>query len=570
MLSMSKTFIIQALLIASFSAYGEIPNGQSRNAEVAASSFVSASAAALAKADVALARSFVVRNGFKGCFGESIAEKSYIDTYLAKEGPWQSITPRSGPQGLDHLFIKTKNGVINDVMVGESKYNTSTLNKYTKDGIQMGEEWIGRRLKGLAWRYAQVSKLQEIGFGKPPLNSARKLCVVLKSGKKVYFWTEGYKWNFSGARTELPEARLRAAQYGTYFAKASGGLVKYRSRVFNIVPRGNDIEIRIYDAKTISNGNLHAAKPQSILRFKEAMLSKGAISETEMAAQIQRKLGLSDSDSVAYARKLLREYDSRSLMGEFSLSKSVIANSAKAAAVGVVIDAAVQLIGTGEVDVGTLGMTAGGVFLGATVGQVTQIALTRPMAYNFIRNISGPLHCSTPMATSLLSSMAGGVATSAFLSYGAYFLGYIDMKTANRQMAIGTASTGAGAAFTCGALWAATTWGTAGTGTAISSLSGAAASNAALAWLGGGTVASGGGGMAAGAAILTGGAVVVIAGVAVAGYYGFKMYDQHEDTIRICSELGCYQNDSILDSILRNDYRYKAMGGYRVRTWLPL
>ena len=48
----------------------------------------------------------------------------------------------------------------------------------------------------------------------------------------------------------------------------------------------------------------------------------------------------------------------------------------------------------------------------------------------------------------------------------------------------------------------ATTFGTAATGTAISSLSGIAATNAALAWLGGGALAAGGGGMAAGSAIL--------------------------------------------------------------------
>ncbi len=48
----------------------------------------------------------------------------------------------------------------------------------------------------------------------------------------------------------------------------------------------------------------------------------------------------------------------------------------------------------------------------------------------------------------------------------------------------------------------ATTFGTAATGTAISALSGVAATNAALAWLGGGALAAGGGGMAAGSAIL--------------------------------------------------------------------
>lgn len=53
------------------------------------------------------------------------------------------------------------------------------------------------------------------------------------------------------------------------------------------------------------------------------------------------------------------------------------------------------------------------------------------------------------------------------------------------------------------AMGIATTFGVASTGTAISALSGAAATNAALAWLGGGALAAGGGGMAAGEALLT-------------------------------------------------------------------
>ena len=71
---------------------------------------------------------------------------------------------------------------------------------------------------------------------------------------------------------------------------------------------------------------------------------------------------------------------------------------------------------------------------------------------------------------------------------------------------------GAGAGVTAGmavasiapsaAMWVATTFGTASTGTAISTLSGAAATHAAMAWLGGGALAAGGGGMAAGDAFL--------------------------------------------------------------------
>jgi hypothetical protein len=51
-------------------------------------------------------------------------------------------------------------------------------------------------------------------------------------------------------------------------------------------------------------------------------------------------------------------------------------------------------------------------------------------------------------------------------------------------------------------MWIATTFGTTSTGTAISTLSGAAASQAALAWLGGGAVAAGGAGTAGGSALL--------------------------------------------------------------------
>lgn len=69
------------------------------------------------------------------------------------------------------------------------------------------------------------------------------------------------------------------------------------------------------------------------------------------------------------------------------------------------------------------------------------------------------------------------------------------------------------------AMGVATTFGVASTGTAISSLSGAAATNAALAWLGGGTLAAGGGGMAAGNAFLALAGPIgwAIAGVSIFG-----------------------------------------------------
>lgn len=72
----------------------------------------------------------------------------------------------------------------------------------------------------------------------------------------------------------------------------------------------------------------------------------------------------------------------------------------------------------------------------------------------------------------------------------------------------------------------------ASTGTAISSLSGAAASNAILAWLGGGSLATGGGGMAAGAVVMSGitvgataGVTLLAAGILISTHYAKKLTD---------------------------------------------
>ncbi|MCD8490298.1 MAG: hypothetical protein LRZ84_27120 [Desertifilum sp.] len=70
-----------------------------------------------------------------------------------------------------------------------------------------------------------------------------------------------------------------------------------------------------------------------------------------------------------------------------------------------------------------------------------------------------------------------------------------------------------------GAMGLATSVGVASTGTAISQLSGAAATNATLAWLGGGSLAAGGGGMALGSLVLGGitlGPALMLSGFAIA------------------------------------------------------
>ena len=90
-------------------------------------------------------------------------------------------------------------------------------------------------------------------------------------------------------------------------------------------------------------------------------------------------------------------------------------------------------------------------------------------------------------------------------------------------------SAGAGVATAAGVYGAVGILGTASTGTAIATLSGAAAKSATLAWLGGGSLAAGGGGVALGGMVLSG----VVAGPAllVAGFFAKSKAEKIETEV---------------------------------------
>ncbi|PSK70915.1 hypothetical protein C6W96_19900 [Streptomyces sp. CS149] len=83
---------------------------------------------------------------------------------------------------------------------------------------------------------------------------------------------------------------------------------------------------------------------------------------------------------------------------------------------------------------------------------------------------------------------------------------------------------------------------TASTGTAVSGLSGAAASSATLAWLGGGSLAAGGGGVAAGTAVLA--AVVAVPALVVGGVLlEWRGRSAREDQEKVAGELGAAESE---------------------------
>lgn len=104
------------------------------------------------------------------------------------------------------------------------------------------------------------------------------------------------------------------------------------------------------------------------------------------------------------------------------------------------------------------------------------------------------------------------------LGYENYSLDKMDASITAGDMAISATKGAVAGVSTALGTWALVgTFGFASTGTAISTLSGAAASNAILAWLGGGSIATGGGGMAVGSVVF--GGFVAIPFIAVTGLF---------------------------------------------------
>ena len=117
--------------------------------------------------------------------------------------------------------------------------------------------------------------------------------------------------------------------------------------------------------------------------------------------------------------------------------------------------------------------------------------------------------------------------------------------TVEEVVAAGAKGTAAGSALALGSMSLVTTFGAASTGTAITSLSGVAATNATMAWFGGGALSAGGAGMAGGAVVLGG---VVLAPLVVLGAFKFashaeekltaaQNYSDEVDTLRAKDEI---------------------------------
>jgi len=89
-----------------------------------------------------------------------LAENMMI-RYFKRSG-WTTVPGEIGRQGIDGLFVKkSANGVVTDVLIAESKYNTSML-QTTQSGKQMSKEWVLKKIQNLRIKYPENKEYAQI------------------------------------------------------------------------------------------------------------------------------------------------------------------------------------------------------------------------------------------------------------------------------------------------------------------------------------------------------------------------------------------------------------------------
>lgn len=150
-----------------------------------------------------------------------------------------------------------------------------------------------------------------------------------------------------------------------------------------------------------------------------------------------------------------------------------------------------------------------------------------------------------------------------------------EMESFASSLAGGSVAGVTGGALTAfGAYSAATTFATASTGAAISSLSGAAATNATLAFFGGGSLATGGLGMAGGTAVLGGlvaGPALLVMGVITGAKAGKNLEEAKANAAKaeeVCEQLNAGIEQCI--SIRRRSYMFYSLLARLDSYFMPL
>jgi hypothetical protein len=478
-----------------------------------------------------------VVNQIKGEVAEQMAV-AYLDG--------AALRARVGRTGFDALHgVLDAGGRPRELIVYEAKYGLSQLGQ-TADGVQLGRRWSDRRLVAMANRLNALAEGTTRGSvsiaARPP--GVSDVMPVPMTGRTAMYWRANPSsgWNLDPANLPPEAVSAQTREWSRLMRNSAAGSTPYRRVLVQIKPTENGLRFDFRDAARLSSTTLVDTLPITRSVTNEVDLNKlRSASSVELARVLRAKLpemSVDDINAMAQTTaRNLRSLDNLHQVPE-TFGRGLARRAAVAGALGASLDTALRF-SFGERDAGRLAINAAStgtvVMLSNAVGEGVERAMLRSPSLYARANAIG-------LSTGLGGGRSvAGLAKHAFRGGGylivlpivQYSLGLTSSRDATREVVSGAVGFGAGAVASGGTVALISAFGTASTGTAISSLGGAAATNATLAWLGGGSVAAGGGGVAAGSTLLlTGvGAVVVLASVTT--MVAFNYYDEKQEQERI-------------------------------------
>ena len=509
-------------------------------------SFAAASTLAF-RADLLYAQNIISRwhlASRHGMLGESTIEDLFLNQRLGESvsGGWKLISARTNPlkaQGFDQVFIRYEKNGMPRIMVAETKFGSGRLKPVEGGKVQqLSTEWLNARRIKLGSGYAQVASADVAFKTKIPKGCSFVLEVPVEGGGRVQFFrdSDGVIC-FSGTPEQLASAKKVARDAARILTNTNCDI---KCRIFKVDASGRDLVISIADVDP-SKINLSTKTTDLLANGKkyilEGVLDK-KLSNKEILTAIEKRLkreipGLTNAD----AEELTRDLAKKLKTGDFfkteliNVGETIALQSLKAAAASLIFDSFFQLITTKRIDVRKSTVSFLSVGAGSASGQtVAYFMLKNRIMYLYslrltrLAGIGG-----TKFVRGAISSSAGAAIAALVLAYGGSALGLYDIKQANRTAIASLSGTAVSGAVGVGVPALISHFGTCGTGAAISSLHGAAATNAVFAKLGFGTIASGGFGASGGVVVLGGIVAVTAVSVTLAVSFGINKYDESVD-----------------------------------------
>ncbi len=448
---------------------------------------------------------------------------------------FQNLTPHhTGYAGIDGLLVQYENGDISRLLVVESKYGSSQLNPNTLDGRQMSETWITSRLEKTARMYTYNAEALE-NSSLIDVKSERPDEVIQIPGdtrgteKLLLRYGNSFSSN-SGLTKEEIIQRLR--EVSSRLMSAATGDFPYESVLLKMKPADNTFIFSVY---VLDNDGYQIGPPiweslYSGLSFEQKISIDQGL-EQELRNYFPERHINKLKDAILQKPDLLNLIQETPRIDLWAPGLDAIIGGTSTGALSGLISYLMSIKSGGYRPDLNRELTRKVVAVGvsSSMGIMFGYGVAADLKVSYfgekLSSTIGEFIPDTNYTEELVGSISGAAVAGLSFNLIRYFMGQSDIIALRRGLIrTGTKIAFSGAA-TSGTMAAVMTFATATTGTQISALSGAAAHNATMAFLGGGSVASGGGGMAVGNMVLSGIGVLV----GVAATIGLTLVLRHMD-----------------------------------------